>query len=194
MLGMGLRCELMGKANPTCLPAPTTCGWARTVIMWPLEGTFCRLDIRDAERAQGLQPGHTAVDSAEPGDTDGVRTKRFELVGNALPGEVHRLPVKCISCHMQKQPLRWSADIACECAGSGGAGPSMAAHARLPASAAVVRLCCALRICADRCLPLHLEHNCQQVRDVSAAWICPRGDVLPRAELHRQPRERAVQP
>ena len=101
------------------------------------------LDIRDAERAQGLQSGHTAVDSAEPGDTDGVRTKRFELVGNALPGEVHRLPVKCISCHMQKQPLRWSADIACECAGSGGAGPSMAAHARLPASAAVVRLCCA---------------------------------------------------
>lgn len=80
--------DIYGSSNPTRLPAPTTCSWSQTWIMWPLEGYFCKLHILDAERAQGLPPGHTARDGADPGNTEGSRTQRFKCVGNALPGEV----------------------------------------------------------------------------------------------------------
>jgi hypothetical protein len=83
--------EIYGQANPTTLPAPTTSSLARTVVMWPRSGTFARLDIEDAERCQGMEPGHTAL---PPGSEAGslkppqVRTERFKCVGNALHGKV----------------------------------------------------------------------------------------------------------
>jgi hypothetical protein len=85
--------EIYGLSNPTRLPSPTTSSLRRTVIMRPHTGTITRLDIADAERAQGLPVGYTALPAE---DTDsytvkGVLNARFHCVGNALPGMV-RIP------------------------------------------------------------------------------------------------------
>lgn len=84
--------EVCGKTDPTTLPSATTVSFARTVIISPGTWQFAMLDIRDAERAQGLEPGHTEV------SVDFIRKlkltplqvleRRFKCVGNALPGKV----------------------------------------------------------------------------------------------------------
>ena len=78
-------CEVYGCSNPTCLPASTTTSWLRTVLIWPLQGVFCKLHIEDAEAAQGLLRGHTAINPQNP---DADRAARFKCVGNAQPGQV----------------------------------------------------------------------------------------------------------
>ena len=84
--------EIYGHAEPTTLPAPTTSSLARTVVMWPGSGQFAQLDIRDAERAQGLSPGHTEIPNLPEGlkglSAAGVLAQRFKCVGNALHGKV----------------------------------------------------------------------------------------------------------
>ena len=82
--------EIYGLANPTRLPSPTTCSLARTVVLRPHGGTISRLGIRDAERAQGLRAGHTAVagEDASRYTEKSLLKARFRCVGNALPGMV----------------------------------------------------------------------------------------------------------
>ena len=88
--------EVYGKADPATLPSPTTVSLARTVLMWrggaAFAHAFAMLDIRDAERAQGLEAGYTEL----PADVirklkltpTQVVASRFKCVGNALPGKV----------------------------------------------------------------------------------------------------------
>jgi hypothetical protein len=89
--------EIYGLANPTRLPSPTTSSLARTVIIRPHEGTFSSLDIRDAERAQGMAAGYTAVpmEHTEHYTQKGLLKTRFRCVGNALPGKVMFSPNTC---------------------------------------------------------------------------------------------------
>jgi site-specific DNA-cytosine methylase len=58
--------------------------------MRPKAMTVTRLSIRDAERAQGLPAGYTALgeESAADYSPQGELRQRFRCVGNALPGEV----------------------------------------------------------------------------------------------------------
>lgn len=92
--------EIFGASNPTSLPSPTTSSLSRTVLMWPEAGLYSRLHINDAERAQGLKAGHTALlerqaRDGRSGHAD-CRSARFKCVGNAMPGEVssaHRDPI-----------------------------------------------------------------------------------------------------
>jgi hypothetical protein len=85
--------EIFGLSDPSRLPAPTTVSLARTVIMRPERGSVTRINIQDAERAQGMQVGHTAVTPAEEAACDEKTNLalRFRCVGNAMPGVV-RLP------------------------------------------------------------------------------------------------------
>lgn len=91
--------EIGGLSKPDRLPAPTTSSLARTVIVRPEPLSFCRLDIRDAERAQGLEPDYTWLPaSAAPVaalTAVQLRAKRFTCVGNALLGKVW-LTVLCM--------------------------------------------------------------------------------------------------
>jgi hypothetical protein len=70
--------------------------------MWPDTGCFASLHIEDAERAQGMEPGHTALPLAtelantlEGADLSPAQalTERFKCVGNALNGKV-------CTCHL----------------------------------------------------------------------------------------------
>lgn len=94
--------EIYGLSDPTRLPSPTTNSCSRTVVLLPKTCSAVHLDIRDAERVQGLQPGYTVAPTA------GVRAAlscRWQCVGNALPG--------CILVEIMKrlnnQPLYRSA-------------------------------------------------------------------------------------
>lgn len=82
--------ETGGLSDPTRLPAPTTSSLMRTWVMYPEQGSFVSLKVEDAERSQGLEPGHTALSRAEyPKCTDReAELKRWEAVGNGLHGEV----------------------------------------------------------------------------------------------------------
>lgn len=88
--------EIYGLAVPTRLPAPTTSSLARTVVCYTEPLRYAQLDIRDAERAQGLEPDHTRLPEDSPsvqGMTPAqLRAKRFHCVGNALHGKVCRSP------------------------------------------------------------------------------------------------------
>lgn len=95
--------EIFGASNPTSLPSPTTSSLSRTILMWPEAGLYSRLHIADAERAQGLKPGHTAlpevlVKSGKFGHGE-CRSARFKCVGNAMPGEVSSV-MTCACCCM----------------------------------------------------------------------------------------------
>jgi len=97
--------EVTGLSMAGQLPAPTTRSWTSTVLCFPTRqqrphGQWASLDIADAERAQGFEPGHTEV-----GDEDralqqlGVTytaaqylKKRFHCIGNAVYGPVRSLP------------------------------------------------------------------------------------------------------
>lgn len=91
--------EIYGLADTSRLPAPTTSSLARTITMWPESQLYARLHIEDAERMQGLQPGHTALPSESSSSRSKkleltpaqVLTERFRCVGNALHGEVMHL-------------------------------------------------------------------------------------------------------
>lgn len=76
--------EVFGAANPTLLPAPTTNSHSRIVLVWAAVGTFSKLDIVDAERAQGLPPDYTLV----AGSQLATKARRFQCAGTALPGQV----------------------------------------------------------------------------------------------------------
>lgn len=84
--------EICGLAKPDRLPAPTTSSLARTIIVRPEPLSFCRLDIRDAERAQGMEADYTWLPAtAEPVaalTAVQLRAKRFACVGNGLVGKV----------------------------------------------------------------------------------------------------------
>jgi hypothetical protein len=82
--------EIYGLANPTRLPSPTTTSLSRTIIMRPRLGTITKLSIGDAERAQGLPAGYTALPTEQSACYKGnVQLKhRFRCVGNTLPGMV----------------------------------------------------------------------------------------------------------
>jgi hypothetical protein len=83
--------EVYGLSTPTRLPAPTTSSLMRTVVMWPEDGCFAQLHIEDAERCQGMQPGHTALPADVQGNTrtpSQVLQHRFRCVGNGLHGQV----------------------------------------------------------------------------------------------------------
>ena len=86
--------EIYGLAEPCKLPAPTTTSLARTVVCYAHSRTWAQLDIRDAERAQGLQPDHTWLpedSQARSGLTAAqLRATRFRCVGNALHGGVRQ--------------------------------------------------------------------------------------------------------
>jgi site-specific DNA-cytosine methylase len=58
--------------------------------MRPKAMTVTRLSIRDAERAQGLPAGYTALGEEFTADysPQGELRQRFRCVGNALPGLV----------------------------------------------------------------------------------------------------------
>lgn len=86
--------EIYGLADPSRLPSPTTSSLARTVVMRPERGSITRLHISDAERAQGMKPGHTSPTPAQEASHSmkGLLKIRFRCVGNALPGLVRFSP------------------------------------------------------------------------------------------------------
>lgn len=103
--------EIYGASSPTSLPSPTTNSLARTVLMWPEAGLYSRLHIKDAERAQGMQPGHTELPGQQGRAGKTGDAVRFKCVGNALPGQVSsRRLVYCVLIVTTQQHIHFGAE------------------------------------------------------------------------------------
>lgn len=178
--------EIYGLGDPTRLPSPTTSSLARTVVMHPEQGTVTRLHVTDAERAQGMMPGHTRLtpEQEEKYSAKSLLKARFRCVGNAVPGVVR---LSAATPYTAYSPGELRADGLGCAAGAWGALPPHCAHPGLSVPAGGVRLR------GTRSVPT--TRNCRYNRatvGVPQSWVLQGWRVLRRERLQRQPCERAL--